>query len=106
MSGSRITDAFSVLFTGEQAGSASAAAFQSVRGKWAKFKAAVDNSGNVYIGIASTVTKADGTTDATTGWVLDAGQETDWLPIPSGDLANFYRITDNAGDDTLIMVMG
>lgn len=43
------------------------------------------------------VTVAAGTTDATSGYQLDAGQETDWLPVPN--LSVFFRICDNAGDD-------
>lgn len=105
MSGSRITGSVSLIATGEAQGSATALAFASVRGKWAKFKALSDNAGNVYIGLTNSVTKADGTTDTTSGWELDAGQETDWLPIPGGDLAGFYRICTNAGDDCVYMVM-
>lgn len=83
--------------TGELAGSASAAQMPDVDCSFVNFKAAYDNAGNVYIG-KSGVTKADGSTDTTTGLQLDAGQETGWLPT-GGNLNTFYRICDNAGDD-------
>lgn len=66
-------------------------------------KAALDNAGNVYIG-GEGVTKADGTTDATTGWPLDAGQETPhWIEVDN--LNKLYLIGDNAGDDIIVWVM-
>lgn len=94
----RITDGFIYKASGEMAGSATAVPFTSVRCHWAKFKAAIDNAGNVFIGKTG-VTKMAGTTTATAGWPLDAGQETDWIPVPDGDLANLFYICDNAGDD-------
>ena len=82
--------------TGEIAGSATAAVCPTLACRRVKFKAAYDNAGYVYLG-GSGVTKKDGTTDTTTGWVLGAGEETDWLP--AANLNEFYRICDNAGDD-------
>ena len=64
------------------------------------FKAVGSNAGNVYIG-GSGVTVVDGTNDATSGWELAAGEETGWLP--AGNLNEFYRICDNAGDDLVFM---
>lgn len=106
MGGTRITDAFQIIETGEIAGNASATAMPTLRCKWVKFKAQSDNAGKVYIGITSSLTKAAGTEDRTTGWALSAGQETDWLPAKGGDLALFYRICDNAGDDLIYIALG
>jgi hypothetical protein len=43
------------------------------------------------------VTVPNGTTDATTGFELDAGDDTGFLY--ASNLNEFYRISDNAGDD-------
>lgn len=96
--GYSITDWYTFTRHGEQAGSATAAAFPAVAAKWVKFKGAIDNAGNAFIGLAG-VTKMAGTTTTTGGWPLDSGQETDWLPVPGGLLSAYYFICDNAGDD-------
>lgn len=83
--------------TGELAGSATAAQMPNVPCKYVNFKAVSDNAGQVYIGLASTVTVVNGTTDVTSGWELTAREETGWLPC--GNMNEFYRICDNAGDD-------
>lgn len=99
---SRITDPISIIGHGEVAGSGSAKQLPSRRARWVKFKAAIDNAGNVYVAPNSGVTKAAGTDTQTAGWPLDAGQETDWYPIGStGNLNVWYLIGDNAGDDLL-----
>ena len=67
-----------------------------------KLKAALDNAGLVYLGGAG-VTVKDGATDATTGFYLSAGEETDWLPISNLNL--LYRICDNAGDDLVYIAL-
>lgn len=87
--------------TGELAGSATAVQMPSIRCSMVNFKAHPDNAGNVYIGFANTVTAVNGTGDTTSGFILDAGQETGWLPVPSLDV--FWRICDNAGDDLTYM---
>lgn len=103
---SGIMDRFAIIAYGEMTGSASAAPFTSVKGaKWVKFKAHGDNAGSVYIG-KSGVTKSAGTTSATGGWEISKGQETDWLPVPGGDLANLFYIGDNVGDDVSYIVLG
>lgn len=102
---SQITHYLGLAAHGEVSGSATAKQLPSVKGKWVKFKAAIDNPSNVYVAPNSAVTKAAGTTTTTAGWGLDAGQETDWLPIPGGDLDSFYLIGDVAGDDLLYMVL-
>jgi hypothetical protein len=60
------------------------------------------NSGNVYIG-GPGVTIPDGSTDTTSGWEIDAGQETEWLYVDN--LNVFYRICNNAGDDLVYLAM-
>lgn len=92
----RITHDFKSFVTGELAGSATAVQMPDIDCKAVVFKALAGNAGNVYIG-GSGVTVADGTTDTTTGFELDAGQETPLLP--AFNLNQFYRICDNAGDD-------
>lgn len=82
--------------SGELAGSATAAQMPDVPCRWVVFKAVIGNAGNVYIGGAG-VTAVDGSTDTTTGFELDAGQETPKLEVDN--LNRFYRICDNAGDD-------
>lgn len=84
--------------TGEIAGSTSAAVNPTIPCRMANFKAAPDNAGKVYIGISG-VTKADGSVDATTGWVLSPGEETGFWPL--GNVNQTYRICDNATDDIL-----
>lgn len=82
--------------SGELAGAVAATQMPSVACEAVNFKAAYDNAGRVYIGIAG-VTVANGATDTTTGIQLSAGEETGWLPCDN--LNRFYRISDNAGDD-------
>ncbi len=102
---SRITDGFIIKAQGEMAGhTTTAAPFTSVKGAhWAKFKAGIANPGNVTIGRVG-VTAMANTTTSTAGWPLDAGQETDWIMVPSGDLANMYYISDNSTDSVAYMV--
>ena len=92
-----------VVACGELQGSAVAARMPSQAGSLVKLKAAADNAGNVYVGLAG-VTKADGTTDTTTGLQLGPGEDSGWLPC--GNLDEFYRICDNAGDDLTYLVAG
>ena len=87
---------YPTVICGELQGSAAALQMPNVACKMVKFKARSDNAGNVYVGGAG-VTKPDGTTDTTTGFELDASEETGWLT--ADNLNRFYRICDNAGDD-------
>lgn len=88
--------------SGELQGSTSALQLPNIPCKLVKFKARDDNAGNVYIGISG-VTKPDGTTDTTTGFQLDAGDDSGWIPVDN--LNRLYRICDNAGDDLTYLVM-
>lgn len=92
---------FPIVKSGEIAGSAVALQLPDVSCALVKFKAEADNAGKVYLGAAG-VTKADGTSDATTGIQLAAGEEV-WLPI--SNLALLYRICDNAGDDLTYLAL-
>lgn len=93
---------YSTVLSGEIAGSATAAQLPNVPCRRVMFKAVASNAGNVYLGAAG-VTKVDGTTDATTGWELDATQETVWIPVDN--LNNLYLICDNAGDDLVYIAL-
>lgn len=84
------------IISGELAGSAAAIQGPTVAAYQVKFKAAAANAGKVYIGGTSGVTKVDGTTDATTGIQLSAGEQTEWIPCVN--LNQFWRICDNAAD--------
>lgn len=93
---------YTSIATGELAGSATAAVLPSVSCRLARFKARSDNAGSVFLGIAG-VTAPNGSTDTTTGFELDAGDDTGWIPIDN--LSRLYRICDNAGDDLTYMVL-
>lgn len=93
---------YTTVLSGELQGSATALQLPTIACKLVKFKAREDNTGNVYIGAAG-VTKPDGTTDATTGFQLDAGEETGWIPIDN--LNRLYRICDNATDDLTYLAL-
>jgi hypothetical protein len=104
MSGSLFETAFNLNAHGEQAGSVSAAQFPSQVCRLAKFKAQAANPTFVAIGKSSAVTLPAGTTDTTSGWPLDAGEETDWLPC--ANLNEFWYICTAAGDHVSFMVAG
>jgi hypothetical protein len=87
----------STVQTGEVAGSITAVVLPSIECEMVNVKAQGDNAGNVYLGTSSSATVCAGTTDITSGFQLDAGQETGWLPITN--LNKLYIICDNAGDD-------
>jgi hypothetical protein len=84
-----------VPITGELAGVTSATQMPDRQCSMVRFKAKGDNSGNVYIG-GSGVTVPNGSTDTTSGFPLDAGEDTGWLPCDN--INRFYRICDGTGD--------
>jgi hypothetical protein len=86
---------YDAVVCGELAGSTSALQLPNIACSRVRFKANAGNAGKVYLGGAG-VTKVDGTTDVTTGLQLNAGDDTDWLPISNLNL--LFRICDNAGD--------
>lgn len=94
-----ILEGRSLVRTGAISGETSATACPAFPCKWVLLKAQSGNAGNVYVGVTSGVTKpTDSTSDATTGFELDAGQEA-WFKCPGDDLSGLYIICDNTGDD-------
>ena len=95
----------SIVATGAISGDASAAALPTIDvPSHVKLKAQGGNSGSVFIGLNSSVTvPSDSTTDTTSGYELDAGQE---ITLVVGNLNELYLICDNAGDDLTYMVFG
>jgi len=93
---------YDTVRTGEVSGSVTAKQLPTIPAAVIKIKAAISNTGNVYLG-GSGVTKADGTTDITTGIELDSGEETGWVALD--DLDKLYIICDAATDDIMYMVL-
>ena len=92
-----------VVACGELQGAVAATGMPSVACRMVKFKAMATNAGNVYLGLAG-VTKADGTTDTTSGLELGPGEDSGWLPCTN--VNEFYRICDNVGDDMTYLAAG
>lgn len=88
--------------TGEFAPGTSSTVFPTVACSWARLKARAANIGKVYFGPTG-VTKADGTTDTTTGFELSAGEDTGWMPVDN--LNRFFGIGDNATDSVTYLVL-
>ena len=101
MLGMNATQYVRVVATGERAGATSATQLPDITAKCVNIKAVANNSGHVYVGFAG-VTVVDGTTDTTSGWELDAKEETAGIPV--GNLDELYIICDNAGDDLVYMI--
>jgi hypothetical protein len=93
---------YNQIVSGEISGSTSAKQLPDIDCELVNIKAQRANSGNVYIG-ASTVTVIDGTEDTTSGFELDAGEETGWIAIPNLNL--LYLIGNNAGDDLTYLAL-
>ena len=94
--GTPAIEVFPNILCGELQGSATALQMPDVPCRMVKFKALEDNASGVYVGKVG-VTVADGTTDTTTGFELEAGEDTGWLL--TDNLNRFYRICDASGDD-------
>lgn len=95
--------AFNTVITGEVQGGITAAQLPAIECALIKIKALRSNSGNVYLGSSSAVTIAGAVTSTTMGYELDAGEETDWLPIDN--LNKLWMITDNNADDICYLVL-
>lgn len=93
---------YGVVKSGEVQGSATAAQLPDIPCRAVAFSALSSNAGSVWLGGAA-VTVADGTTDTTSGLELQAGDMTQFIPVPNLNL--FYRICDNAGDDLTYMAV-
>lgn len=96
-------EVYSKVQAGEVSGSATAKQLPDIDCRMVRISAVVGNAGNVYLGGAG-VTIPDGTTDTTSGLVLDAGVHSDWMPILNLNL--LYIICDNAGDDITYLALG
>ena len=94
--------AFTIVTSGEVQGGTTALQLPDIPCAWVNIKALTDNATNVYLGGAD-VTVPGALTNATSGFVLDAGQETGWMPIDN--LNHFWRICDVNGDDLVYMVL-
>lgn len=94
--------AFQTILTGEIQGGTTAAQLPDVPCSMVNIKAETGNATNVYLGVEG-VTVPNGETDTTSGFVLDAGQETGWLPIDN--LNKLWMITDANGDDIVYMAL-
>ena len=89
---------------GEIAGSATAKQLPDVDvAGTVKLKALAGNSGNVYLGLSTAVTKAAGSQDTTSGFELDSGDE---IELSVTNLNELWIICDNAGDDLSYMIIG
>ena len=83
---------------------ANGTAFPTRAARLVRFKGRAANTGKVYVGVYGVnVTKADSTTDTTTGFELAAGDDTGW--IPCNNLSQFKGIGDNATDSVTYMVL-
>lgn len=87
---------YTTILSGEVQGGTTLEQLPDIPCAKVRIRALASNSGNVYIG-GSTVTVPDGATDATSGFELDAGQDTGWIEIEN--LNKLYRVSDNNGDD-------
>lgn len=96
------TQTYTTPVNGELAGTATALQLPDISCRMVMFKARYVNTGKVYLG-KSGVTKADGSTDTTTGFVLNPGEATPWIPIDN--LSRLYRICDSANDHLVYMAL-
>ena len=92
------------IITGEIAGNAIVGRqLPDISCCYVKFKAARANAGNVYLGVTDAIRAVQGITSTVTGFELDAGEETDWLPIEN--LKELYIVSTNAADDLVYMAL-
>jgi len=94
------TQVYKTVLTGEVQGGTTAAQLPDIPCAGVIIKAQSDNSSNVYLGTEN-VTVNRSHTNETTGFELDAGQETPFLPIDN--LNKLWMITDANGDDIIYM---
>ncbi|HYE59432.1 MAG TPA: hypothetical protein VD948_13045 [Rhodothermales bacterium] len=95
---------YSIPFTGEVQGATSATQFPSASRRACKrvtITARSDNSGSVFIGFSSSLTAPNGTSDATTGIELIAGQSITFH-IPHTELI-WYICSDTTDDFTFLI---
>lgn len=88
--------------TGEIAVGATEVQGPNIKCKLVKITANPGNSGNIWVGLASGVTVGDNATDTTSGFGLDAGKDTGWLP--ANNLNELWLIGD-AGQGATYMTL-
>ena len=86
----------------EITGSVTAKRLPSMYARFVVLKARVTNAGNVYVGGAE-VAVPDGTQDWSSGFELEPGAVTPWIPVK--DLEDLYIICDNAADNLTALVL-
>jgi hypothetical protein len=90
--------AYKTIVTGEVGGSLNAKRLPNIACSKVNIKAQSGNATNVYLGSSSSVTVASGgSVNTTTGFELDAGQETGWIEIDN--LNKLWMICNAGGDD-------
>jgi hypothetical protein len=93
---------YNKVLSGEIQGATSATQCPDISCRAVTFKALSTNVGYVYIG-GPGVTKADGTSDSTSGVEMAPG---DWLQFnPTDNINIYYYICDNTGDDFCYLAM-
>lgn len=88
--------AYKTVVTGFVVGTTSATQLDDCSCAKVKFKALRGNSGFVYIGASGVTKTITGSNNQTTGYQLDAGEETDWIPVEN--INKFYRNCDSTSD--------
>ncbi len=96
--------AFDSFTTGELLSTGSAVQLSSIPCKAVRFKAAITNSGIVYIGTSSGVTVKAGANNTTTGFPMGAGDDSGW--IPAKNLSIFWILGDSGSAGSLIYITG
>jgi hypothetical protein len=101
----RIQENLHIVAHGERAGSATALQMPAQAGRFVYIRAFPTNTGNVYVGtVGSGITVAAGTSDLTSGYLLDAGDE---IKIPLiTNLNEIWYICDDANQDFSFLVYG
>lgn len=87
--------AFETIITGQITGAVNAERLPDIAAAVVKIKANATNDGNMYIG-------AEGVTTST-GYQLDAGEETDWIPL--GNLNKLYQVADDATQTATYIIL-
>jgi len=91
---------FRTVLTGEVRGGTTAAQLPDVPCSGVIFKAPSTNATSIFLGVEG-VTKPNGTTSTTAGFELDAGDESQFIPVDN--LNKLWMITDVNGDDLTYM---
>lgn len=93
----------STIKSGELQGSTTALQLPDIDARYVIFKAPIGNAGNVYLGSSTSMTVADGTTDTTTGFLMEPGDVSPVMTLEN--LSLLWRRCDNAGDDLTYLII-